>query len=202
MILMNCAAWEAVAGAYWCYSHPSLRVCPCHIVPTGRGRGCHPVPDGSFVPVWISARGIDEPSSYWAPTHGHSGHFRFEMVKKIKFGHCGYWCHNQLPSCWFIWMFSGATCRCQGRLCWEWQLPQESCSSTRCQTVRWEMWHQEKHIQRQFIDIFRHMADACVQNQHVKLLTGHMIVEHSIYISIWDPNCVVLVESSLSYYND
>lgn len=36
----------------------------------------------------------------------------------------------------------------------------------------------------QFIDIFRHMADACVQNQHVKLLTGHMIVEHSIYISI------------------
>lgn len=21
MILMNCAAWEAVAGAYWCYSH-------------------------------------------------------------------------------------------------------------------------------------------------------------------------------------
>lgn len=28
------------------------------------------------------------------------------------------------------------------------------------------------------------LADACVQNQHVKLLTGHMIVEHSIYISI------------------
>lgn len=82
MILMNCAAWEAVAGAYWCYSHTSLHVCPFHIVPTGRGRGCHPVPDGSFVPVWISARGIDEPSSYWAPTHGHSGHFRFEMVKK------------------------------------------------------------------------------------------------------------------------
>lgn len=43
---------------------------------------------------------------------------------------------------------------------------------------------QEKHIQRQFIDIFRHMADACVQNQRVKLLTGHMIVEYSIYISI------------------
>jgi len=118
--------------------------CHLYIPAAGRGRGCHPQPDWSLVPFWISARGIDGASSYWATAHGHSGDFRLEMVRNPV------WQVRQLWSLFSSTLFTlhvlavGATCLCQESQYWEWPLLPGSCNSTHCQIVRWEMWHQKK----------------------------------------------------------
>lgn len=128
--LMHIHAWYSLYTVQLCSLGHPLIFC------AGRWRGCHPKPDGSFVSLWISARSINEPSSNWAAAHWHSSHFRFEMVKKIGVGHITVHITVCFPHVDYFEWNSGATCHCQGRQCWEWQLPLESSSCTRCQTGR------------------------------------------------------------------
>lgn len=106
----------------------------------GRRRKCHPEQDRSCLPFWISARGTDVPPSHRAAAHGHSSHFRFEMVRKQIWS---VWLLLLFPSCSLLCMVIGATCLCQTEQCWGWQQLPGSCSCTHCLGVRWEMWHQK-----------------------------------------------------------